>query len=154
MIQVEMTEDIRKYETKAVGPFTSRQIACIIIGCVYSIPIALLIPASWTNRMFIFMFLMAPAVMAGYCKLDGTHFESLVFRIAYLYILTPTKRKYKSKNTWRKQLNKIKAKEKKQEMAKAQKAAGKTGKKKSGNKKKIDKPEVIYSKKPEFKIYR
>ena len=39
-------------------------------------------------------------------------------------------------------------------MAKAQKAAGKTGKKKSGNKKKIDKPEVIYSKKPEFKIYR
>lgn len=101
MIEVEMTDDIRKYETKTVGPFTTRQLICIIIGAAYSIPIGLLLPVSTDNKVLIIILLMLPAFACGFVKMDGMHFETLAARMLYMYVLTPAHRKYVSPCSFR-----------------------------------------------------
>ena len=94
MIEVEMTDDIRKFETKTIGPFTTRQVICILIGVAYALPIGLAIPTTMDNKIFIAILLAMPAVMCGFVKIDGMPFEALVARMLYTYVLTPPHRKY------------------------------------------------------------
>ena len=32
MIEVEINQDIRDYKTKLIGPFTTRQVICLVLG--------------------------------------------------------------------------------------------------------------------------
>ena len=32
MIEIEVNQDIREYKTKLIGPFTTRQVICLILG--------------------------------------------------------------------------------------------------------------------------
>lgn len=150
MIEVQMTDDIRKYETKALGPFTARQIICIIIAAIVVLPLIFLdIP--WDNRMLIMLFVAVPIVSCGYVKMDGMYFEVLVFRFLYYFFLTPKKRKVVRKNTFREWAKEYEALEKKKKLSKLTKKQQEAYKKHEIDKKK--KKNIKYSTKKEYKIY-
>ena len=148
MIDVEMADDIRKYETKTLGMFTTRQLVALCIGAVYSLPIALLIPVSFENKLLIFGLLMAPAIICGFTKMDGTNFEVVAIRMIYTFFLTPAKRKRIQKNTFREAMEKRDQKEEKIMLSKMSDSKRKEYEK--NKKKKV----IKYSNRKEFKVYK
>ncbi|MCR5670696.1 MAG: PrgI family protein [Butyrivibrio sp.] len=93
MITVEMSDDIRKYENKTWGPFTTRQVVCLGIGALVSTIIGLLVPVSFSNKLTIGIIALVPFILCGLVKMDGSYFESIAVNMLYLYVLTPRKRK-------------------------------------------------------------
>ena len=146
MITMEMSDDIRKYETKSIGPFTIRQVICIGIGCAYSIPLAAISGLDTANKVLLACVLAAPAIACGYVKLDGAPFEVLFFRLLYWMVLTPKKRKMRGQNIYRSELARIAKQEEAMKMSTKPQQ-------KAYMKKKKDKL-VRYSRKPENKVYR
>lgn len=124
MLQVEMTDDIRKYQPKFMGPFTVRQCVCILIALVVAIPITIIFPVSQPSyKIFVFCIAMAPIVACGYIKLDGAYFEVLLLRAIYTMFLSSPKRKQVSHNTiaeYLEYLNKQKEKKMMSKMTKRQ----------------------------------
>jgi hypothetical protein len=149
MIDVEMSDDIRKYETKTFGPFTTRQIACIGIGAAFAIPVGMLLPIEdISNRILVIAVLLMPFILCGYVKMDGTNFEVIALRWLYLYVLTPAKRKLVQPNVYKEKVAADKAKD---EQIKLSKLPDKERRAYlNAKKKKI----VQYSQRKEFKIYR
>lgn len=149
MIEVEMSDDIRKYETKTLGPFTTKQLVCIVISLIYSIPIALLTPVSIINKFLIGAALAIPCILCGYIKVNGTPLEVMIFRFAYLSFLTPSKRKFIVQNPYRKHIENMKKAEEKEafdKLTKKEKKKVLKEQKKNAN--------VTYSKQEQYKIYR
>ena len=102
MLRIEMTDDIRKYEPKFVGPFTARQCACIFIALIVAIPIFAFLPIKEiVYRIAITATLVGPILMCGYIKIDGSYLEVLAIRCIYMYILTSPKRKVKATNIYK-----------------------------------------------------
>lgn len=149
MIEVEMVDDIRKTEPKAVGSLTTRQVICIILAGTYSIPIAVHIPFDITLKIVTGILLALPVVMCGWIKLNNEPFEIVMIRYIYKHFLTPQKRKIKQENVYKETLKKIRRKEESDRIKKLSPAKRKDylKKKKSGN-------TVVYSKKKSYKIYR
>ena len=108
MIEVEMSDDIRKFETKFLGPFTMRQTVCTAIALLYAVPIAALINVSIDNKVLIGFILAAPALGCGFIKFGGMPLEVFFIRVFYMYFLTPSKRKCKSVNTYKATLREMK----------------------------------------------
>lgn len=148
MIQVEMIEDVRKTETKAIGPFTLRQVICIIISLVYSVPIALLIPVDWVVKLLIGFVLALPVTLCGWVKLNKEPFEIVAMRYVYKYIFTPRKRKYKVINPYKAALKKVRSQKEVEYIAslsaKERKQYEKTQKEKT----------ITYSEGEEYKVYK
>ncbi len=151
MIEVEMNEDIRRFEPKIIGMFTKRQAIAITIGVLYAIPIGLLLPIKdISNKIFVIIILIAPAAACGWIKLNGCYFESLILRILYKFILTPQKRKYVYKNSYRELSDTVKEKEERAKMDKMTPEQRKAYLRKKEMKKK-----VVYNNKDEkLKIYK
>ena len=149
MIEVEMVDDIRKTEPKAVGSLTTRQVICIILAGTYSIPIAVHIPFDITLKIVTGILLALHVVMCGWIKLNNEPFEIVMIRYIYKHFLTPQKRKIKQENVYKETLKKIRRKEESDRIKKLSPAKRKDylKKKKSGN-------TVVYSKKKSYKIYR
>ena len=137
MIEVEMSDDIRKYDTNFIGSFSKRQCISLGLGCLLAIPIALALPLSMDNKVFIGFAIALPIILCGWIKMDGMPFEVFIIRYIYRMILTPRKRKYKSKNAYRKYYDKIKA--------------SKNG---SATALKSKKNAVKYSQKKQYRIYK
>lgn len=148
MINVEMTDDIRKFETKTTGPFTTRQLICIGIACLYSFPIALSIPTSLSNKLLIGFIIAMPVVLCGYIKMDGAYFEVLALRILYLKFLAPKKRKYIAPNSFREEMKMFEKRKESQLMAKM------TSSQRKKYIKSKEQKSITYSKKREYKVYR
>lgn len=106
-IQVEASKDIREYSISNIGPFDTRQVVCIGISLIYSVPIAILLPTTTDNKILIGLILALPVAACGFVKLDGCYFETLILRLIYLYILTPAKRKTIIENPYKKELKKM-----------------------------------------------
>ena len=149
MIEVEMVDDIRKTEPKAVGSLTTRQVICIILAGTYSIPIAVHIPFDITLKIVTGILLALPVVTCGWIKLNNEPFEIVMIRYIYKHFLTPRKRKIKQENVYKETLKKIRRKEESDRIKKLSPAKRKDylKKKKSGN-------TVVYSKKKSYTIYR
>ena len=147
MIIVEMNEDIRKKETKQVGPFTWRQILFMLIGAAYTVPIVLLIPADIGIKVVVAVILLLPAFACGWIKSQGQHFETLAIRFIYYRILTPRERKKKDLEYQkpRKKLARMKERKKLKKMTPKQREAYMKAHK-NGT--------IIYSKDPACKVYR
>ncbi len=112
MIEVEMSKDIRKYETKALGPLSIRQVICIIIAAAYSVPIGLLLPLSWDNKLIVIGALAIPGIICGKKNLiNGMSFEIFVLKLLYKNVLTPRRRRVKFKNVYKEELRKEEKKE-------------------------------------------
>lgn len=147
MIDVEMTDDVRKYETKPILKiFTVRQGICVGAGIGVGLIIGGMLPIKDITFKLIAIALIAiPIAMCGFVQLNGNYFEFVILRFIYLKFLTPQKRRNKQKNL---------AKMKIQEIQKAdenEKLKNLTPSQKKKYYKK--KTSVKYSSKPEYKIY-
>lgn len=148
MISVEMSDDIRKYETKDIGPFTYRQLICVLLAGIIFIIFAIILPVKLVFKLIFAALIALPVGLCGYIKICGLHLEGYLLRILYLYVLTPPKRKVKRDNPYRRALNNIK---KAEEKAYYQSLSEKDKKAYDKKQKGI---EIKYSQKAEFKIYR
>lgn len=147
-IEVQMTDDVRKYDTKVIGPFNKRQLMCVLIAIPCALP-GVLIPKDIVLKILFSIILATPALLCGWIKYHGMYFEALFFRFLYLHVLTPKKRKYKSINLFRQAEKEY---EKKAEREKIKSFSSKERKQYLKNKKK--KQTVKYSKIPEYKVYK
>ena len=101
MLEVEMTDDIRKYKAKALGRFTLRQTAYVAIGLVVGIIVALLVPLPITLRLTFGLIIVVPFALCGFVTIGGCTFEVILIKWVYSHILTPQKRKVIIKNPYR-----------------------------------------------------
>lgn len=113
MIEVPMTDDIRKYQPKVLGPFSLRQLVCVILAMAAAIPLWKVIPFELSDKVLVLCIIVLPILACGRAKMDGLPFEKLIFRILYFYLLVPRKRKYKTENTYKQALLKRKKPKKK-----------------------------------------
>jgi hypothetical protein len=149
MITVEMTDDIRQYETKFLGPFTLRQTICVGLGAAIAIPIALLLPfEDISNKLFVAFFIAMPFILCGWIKPAGMHFEVFSMRILYSSVLTPKKRRVRAQNSYRKAYEKIL---KKEEQARLKKMPEAQRKRYLKNKKNNT---IVRSSKKKYRIYQ
>jgi len=149
MIQVEMIDDIRKTETKAIGPLTLRQAICIIIAGSYSLPIAMILPVDIFTKIIVGFILALPVALCGWVKLNKEPFEIVLTRYIYKHFLTPQKRKYKVVSPYKKALQKVRAEEKQEKINQM------SAKEKAEYEKKLKKGKVItYSQDEDYKVYR
>ena len=96
MVEVEMTKDIRDYETKHFGLITMRQMVCLLIGFAYAIPLFFLLPIEdMTTRIVIAAIAMMPVIIAGWVKIYGMRAEQFAIQVIKSTILTPSTLKYK-----------------------------------------------------------
>ncbi len=148
-VEVEMSDDIRKYETKTIGPFTTRQAVCTGIALLYSIPIGVFAPVEIDNKILIILVVALPVILAGYIKMDGATFEILLLRLAYWKFLSPPKRKYKTPNTFHEAMKEMEKKEKRKKLARMSEEERKAFAEKEKQSKII-----VYSKKKQYRIYK
>jgi len=99
MIEREIPKDISKFETKLVGPFTSRQTGCIVASAgvcfiMYNTLSALQLDA--TLVIFICFLCCTPFVAMGWKKPYGMTFEKFAMHYVTYFVLAPSKRKYKT----------------------------------------------------------
>ena len=118
MVEVEMTEDIRKFENKVVGGLTKRQIISVLIGGGIGVPLGVFIPGDMTVKILVAALVALPILLCGWVKLDGMPLEILAIRTIYSYVLCPAKRKYKTTNPWRVLLTKYEKSVEKQKLSK------------------------------------
>ena len=113
MIEVEMSKDIRECEPKLIGPFTKRQIVCLIIAFAYGVPLYLLFKGieNITLRIFVTIALMSPAIACGWMELYGFHLEQFVVYIFKTRFLRPKKRKAEAPNLYEEIKDEIEAEE-------------------------------------------
>lgn len=146
MVEVSVNKDIRKNETKFIGPLTLRQTIALAIAASYSIPLAIVLKVDITIRIIIPMLAAIPTAMCGWIKPFGMPFEFFVARFLYLMFLTPPKRKVKQINIYREGYEKLK---KKQEDKKTE---GMTKQEKEAYIKKKERP-IERSRKKQYKVY-
>lgn len=68
MIEVEMTKDIREYEPKTFGFFTTRQMVWSVIGLLLAFLLFKFVPASFDVRIVLAFVGFSPAVFFGFTK--------------------------------------------------------------------------------------
>lgn len=121
MIEVEVNQDIRQYKTKLIGPFTTRQVICLVIGGAVVIgAYNFLQPYVTTDMtMFICMTLAIPFVlMSGIYEPHGMHMEDFLRSSFVSLVLSPNVRKYEIENSCNKQLVEERKKKKKKKKRK------------------------------------
>ena len=148
MVKVEINEDIRKKEVKAVGPLTMRQVITVGVSMTYAVPIAVHIPADFFWKFMAGILLAMPVAACGWIQIDGQHLEILAVRFVYSYLLTPPKRKVTKMaySPYRNDLKREKEKERLKKLTPAKRKKYLKLKKKGRN--------VLYSKKADSRMYR
>ena len=148
MIDVEMSDDIRKYETKTKGMFTTRQVVCIVIGLAVALPIGLLLPfKDFWNKILAIVFIALPFWFCGH-KVNGVNLEVLALRFIYLKYLTPAKRRVIQKNWFHESMNEYNRYLEKIKILKLNKSQ------RSEYEKMNKKGNIKYSIRKEYKVYK
>lgn len=102
-IEKEIPRDISRYEAKAVGPFTARQL-------LYGVPaFGLALGAYFLTKQYIaddgaffVAFIVAmPLLLLGFAKPYGMHLEKFLSIVFVSLILAPKHRKYITENTYK-----------------------------------------------------
>lgn len=129
MIEIRVTNEIGGYEPKIIGPFTGRQLLCVVPGAVicYFI-ISKLAPILTIDACI--PFCAIPAVIGwgiGWCEPYGMKMEKFIQAIFITRVLAPSIRRYKTKNVQEQIFRKM-AFECMAERAQAELQGGKKGK--------------------------
>lgn len=100
MIELEVPKDIRRYEAKLFGPFTTRQLICfaIAVAIAFGLYFVLgdILPRDATYLLIIIVCI--PFLLCGWYKPYGMHFEQFV-RVAFVTtFVSPAVRKYVIEN--------------------------------------------------------
>ena len=132
MLEMKIPKDVRRYETKFIGPLTGRQLilASIAVSAVLAVTFLLnpMLPADLGRVVQVLV--AAPFVCAMFFKPYGMPLEKFAVIFLYSYLLSPPIRKYSNKNRYDEIKKKIEieaAKEKKN-------SKGQNEKKKENNK--------------------
>lgn len=116
MIEIEVNQDIREYKTKLIGPFTTRQVICLILGGTTVIGAYNLLQPYLTSdtTTFVCMILAIPFIlMSGIFEPHGMKMEDFLRASFISLVLSPTVRKYELENSYNKQLMEERKKKKK-----------------------------------------
>lgn len=103
MLETQIPKDIRKYESKLVGPFTLRQLICFIIACLVAyIVFKIAKPLAGSNTAVSICFIsVIPVIAFGWIKPYGMQLEKFLQTAFISNVLAPKHRKYKTKNGFR-----------------------------------------------------
>lgn len=122
MIEIEVNQDIREYKTKLIGPFTTRQVICLILGGTTVIGAYNLLQPYLTSdtTTFVCMILAVPFIlMSGIFEPHGMKMEDFLSASFVSLVLSPTVRKYELENSYNKQLMEERKKKKKKKRKKS-----------------------------------
>ena len=122
MIEIEVNQDIREYKTKLIGPFTTRQVICLILGGTTVIGAYNLLQPYLTSdtTTFVCMILAVPFIlMSGIFEPHGMKMEYFLLASFVSLVLSPTVRKYELENSYNKQLMEERKKKKKKKRKKS-----------------------------------
>ncbi|CUN17248.1 PrgI family protein [Anaerostipes hadrus] len=122
MIEVEINQDIRDYKTKLIGPFTTRQVICLVLGGGTVIgAYNLLQPfmTSDTTMIACMIFAIPFILMSGIFEPHGMKMEDFLKASFVSLVLSPTVRKYELENSYNKQLMEERKKKKKKKRKKS-----------------------------------
>lgn len=102
MIEIEIPQDIREFEPTLVGPLTTRQFLCLVIGGLATYGTYLLEKATGVDPMSYpaFILVAIPFFLVGWYKPYGMHFEKFVGKAFRENIMAPKNRKYIVDNMW------------------------------------------------------
>ena len=147
MVEVTVNKDIRKTETKFLGPFTLRQFISVAIASLYAIPLFICLKIDITARIMIPCILAIPVAMCGWIKPFGMHFEFFLAKFLYLTLLTPSKRKVLPGNTYKREYQKLIDRDERRMMAKMSDAKRKAYLEEKKH------PKIKRSGKPQYKVF-
>lgn len=122
MIEIEVNQDIREYKTKLIGPFTTRQVICLILGGTTVIGAYNLLQPYLTSdtTTLVCMILAVPFIlMSGIFEPHGMKMEDFLKASFVSLVLSPTVRKYELENSYNKQLMEERKKKKKKKRKKS-----------------------------------
>lgn len=122
MIEIEVNQDIREYKTKLIGPFTTRQVICLILGGTTVIGAYNLLQPYLTSdtTTFVCMILAVPFIlMSGIFEPHGMKMEDFLRASFVSLVLSPTVRKYELENSYNKHLMEERKKKKKKKRKKS-----------------------------------
>lgn len=126
MIEIEIPKDIREYESKLIGPFTTRQLLCgigLVLSCYLSYKAAVSVLGDESSLKFFFPMICAiPFGLVGWVKPYGMHFEKFAKSVFVSLVLAPAKRFYKIDNVYDR-FDKIIDKEEKEKQLQLEKAS-------------------------------
>lgn len=96
MVDIEIPRDIRVYESKLVGPFTTRQAACVGIGAfsVFTVYNTLKDVMATDFIFGVGFFIMAPLALFGWFRPYGMKLEQFLMTAFISNVVCPKNRKY------------------------------------------------------------
>lgn len=100
MIEIKVPKEITKYETKLIGPFTSRQCIVLLI-CVPIVAFCYVTASSYVDSSiagYLCMPVGAIGALFGWYKPYGLPFEKYLKSVFVSSFLAPTVRVYKTEN--------------------------------------------------------
>lgn len=102
MIELEVPKDIRKYEAKLFGPFTTRQLICFIIACIVAFFVYQFVGALIPRDVIIFLIIIVdlPVLLCGWFKPYGMAFEKFAKTAFTTSFVSPAVRKYVTENAF------------------------------------------------------
>lgn len=101
MIEIEIPNDVRKYDSKLIGPFTARQAICAVVGGIIvfaGLQIFSFLPTDM--KMVLSMLLASPALLLGWYKPFGMKLEDFLKTAFISAMLSPKHRVYKTENIY------------------------------------------------------
>lgn len=109
MVERDIPRDIRKYESKFVGPFTLRQSICFGIASVLGVGAYLIQRSIFPDSepsFFISFILGTPPILFGWLKPQGMKLEEFLKSVFITTVLSPRNRIYKTNNYYEQFLDK------------------------------------------------
>lgn len=102
-IEKEIPKDISKYESKLIGPLTTRQVLCGIPAVLLAIGSYFLLRNIVSDDVVFFVaFLVAmPLLLCGWYKPYGIPFEKYISIVFVSQVLAPKHRKYVTENSYK-----------------------------------------------------
>lgn len=115
MIEIEIPKDITKYEAKIAGVATIRQVVCVGIAGILGTAIKFGINDRYNiGELGTVLILIAAIIPCSFLiKPYGMKMEEFLLSVMTTYVLAPTKRKYRVKNRFEQEFNKMLNREKK-----------------------------------------
>lgn len=101
MVKRNIPRDINQYKAKQIGPFTTRQIICLIpaaglaLGAYFGLRNII-----GDASLLVAIVLALPFLLCGFVTLYNVPFEKFALQVIRTVILAPTTRRYKTENLY------------------------------------------------------
>lgn len=111
MIEVAVPNDICKYESKLIGPLTTRETIALGLSGVIAFGLYKLFGSAFSLETigYIIIPLIAPILVCGWYKPYGIPFEKFIWIVINTMLLSPRVRKYQIHNQWEDMLQEMNA---------------------------------------------